>query len=87
MKHRTTFIGLCLLLSGCATSPSLNVLGAYFPDWMFCIVGAIAAVILVHNALHAFGALSRATASILPMAYTALTVALALVGWLIFFQN
>ena len=87
MKHTTTLLGLCSLLGGCATSPSLNVLGAYFPDWMFCIVGAIVAAIVVHLVLRATGALNKATTSILPVAYTALTVLLALVGWLIFFQN
>jgi hypothetical protein len=30
-----------LLTSGCASAPSLGVLGAYFPDWLFSIVGEI----------------------------------------------
>ncbi|MEE4482820.1 YtcA family lipoprotein [Serratia ficaria] len=31
---------MVMLLSGChSRPPSINVLGAYFPDWLFCISG------------------------------------------------
>ena len=30
-----------LLLSGCAHSPSFNVLGSYFPGWIACIVFSV----------------------------------------------
>ena len=78
---------LCTMLSGCATAPSIGVLGAYFPDWLFCIVGAIAGMAVLHAALRAMGRVTPSGASFLPLAYGALTVILALTGWLIFFQN
>ncbi|HDS1775803.1 TPA: hypothetical protein QEM49_000264 [Pseudomonas putida] len=36
-----TLFFLCALVDGCSTVPSINVFGAYFPDWLFCIMGAI----------------------------------------------
>jgi hypothetical protein len=36
-------------------TPSINVLGAYFPDWMFCIVFAVLATMGIHVALQASG--------------------------------
>jgi hypothetical protein len=76
-----------LLLGGCATTPSINVLGAYFPDWMFCIVGAILATMGIHAALRASGRLVNPGRLTLPITHAALITALALVGWLIFFKN
>lgn len=75
------------LIGGCTVSPSINVLGAYFPDWMFCIFGAIVVVVLVRVAVRAMGRAPEAKAMILPLAYFALTVVLALGSWLLFFSN
>ena len=36
-----------VLMSGCANSPSISVLGAYFPDWLFCIVAGVVLTIVV----------------------------------------
>jgi hypothetical protein len=39
--------GAVLLLSGCSSSPSRNILGSYFPSWMICaLVGMGATVAL-----------------------------------------
>ena len=81
----TTF--LCILLSGCATTPSISVLGAYFPDWLFSIVGSIVTTSVIHALLRSSGLLAHFETRYLPAAYAALTTALALVGWLIFFKN
>ena len=38
---------ILLALSGCSHSPTLNLLGSYFPAWMFCaVLGVVAAVII-----------------------------------------
>ena len=37
-----------ILLSGCANSPSIDVLGAYFPDWLFCIVAGVVLTVVIH---------------------------------------
>jgi len=36
-----------VVLEGCAIAPSIGLLGAYFPDWLFCIIaGVVLAVAL-----------------------------------------
>lgn len=77
----------CVLLSGCTVAPSISVLGAYFPDWLFCIVGAIIATSFIHALLRTYGLLIHFGPRYLPLAYVALTSALVLGGWLIFFKN
>jgi hypothetical protein len=67
--------------------PSINVLGAYFPDWMFCIVGALVLVIPIHLAVascrwyRALGRLVRLT--LVP----SLSLLLALLGWVFCFRS
>lgn len=87
MRPPATVSFLGTLLSGCATAPSIGVLGAFFPDWLFCIVGAIVGTALIHAALRASGRLQQPGELTLPLAYSALTAILALTSWLIFFQN
>lgn len=77
----------CALLGGCATAPSINVLGAYFPDWMFCIIGAIVAASFLQHLLRAKGIVGRPGGLIASLAYFALTTILSLTGWLAFFNN
>jgi hypothetical protein len=74
-------------LAGCSLAPSINVLGAYFPDWMFCISAAIALCLAVNAAARARGWLAGVPGHLLAVAYAALTTLLSLVGWLIFFHN
>ena len=86
-KTSATTVFLCALLGGCAAAPSINVLGAYFPDWMFCIVGAIVATSFLQSLMRAKGVVGRPGGLIAPLAYFALTVILALISWLAFFNN
>jgi hypothetical protein len=61
------------------------VLGAYFPDWIFCITGSVLLAIAVHRALKQSGH----EAWMYPLAVTspALVMLLSLIGWLIFFRQ
>ena len=66
--------------------PSINVLGAYFPDWMFCIVGALVLTTSVYLALAPtrwYQALGRPSRLAL---YPSLSLILALLGWLACFK-
>jgi len=36
------------LVSACASSPSIGVLGAYFPDWLFCIVASVVLTVVIY---------------------------------------
>ncbi|MBV8657535.1 MAG: DUF1656 domain-containing protein [Burkholderiales bacterium] len=87
MKAPTLTPALGLMLGGCAKSPSINVLGAFFPDWLFCIVGAILLTLLVHTLLTATGWIGRIGKPALPALYPIMTVLFALAGWLLIFQN
>jgi hypothetical protein len=60
---------------------SQDVLGAYFPSWMFCAVAALAATALVRG-LFVRAGLDR----VLPapvVVYLAMTVSFSLAGWLL----
>ncbi|EEA02309.1 conserved hypothetical protein [Burkholderia sp. H160] len=74
-----------VLLDGCAFSPSIPLLGAAFPDWLFCIVCGVAGAILVHLALSRRGANSALAP--LAISYPALSALLAMAAWLAFFHR
>lgn len=74
-----------LSVAGCSHSPSIGVLGAFFPDWLFCIAAGVLATVLVHgllNKLHLPGLLNPVALS-----YPMLTTLLALLAWLLFFPR
>jgi hypothetical protein len=73
------------LVSACASSPSIGVLGAYFPDWLFCIVGGVALTVIIYLILkrlqvdHLLGPSA--------VVYPTLVAFLALAVWLTLFQH
>jgi hypothetical protein len=74
-----------LLLSGCERVPSVNVLGAFFPSWMLCIVVGIVLTLAGRYVLVATGL----DPWIGPrgLVYPALALAFTLATWLIFFRG
>ena len=73
-------------LCGCQErAPSVNVLGAFFPAWMLCIIAGITFALLVRQLFNAIGLSSW----IGPPAviYPALAVGAMCVTWIVFFQN
>jgi hypothetical protein len=78
-RHAWTMLISCATLSGCSDAPSVGVLGAYFPDWLFCIVGGVLLVVCVHMLL----ARSGRGAWLAPPAivYPALTVLFSIALW------
>ncbi|MEX3854553.1 YtcA family lipoprotein [Paraburkholderia sp. BR10923] len=74
-----------VLLGGCALAPSIPLLGAAFPDWLFCIVAGITGTILVHLALSRRGAILALAP--LAVSYPALSALLAMTAWLAFFHR
>ncbi len=67
--------------------PSINVLGAYFPDWLFCIAGATLLCFLTHAVMTARGWLAGAPSHLLALGYPAFATVLSLSAWLAFFQH
>ncbi|MFM0740163.1 YtcA family lipoprotein [Paraburkholderia xenovorans] len=75
---------LVVLLSACTGAPSVGVLGAYFPDWLFCIVGGAVLTALVHVLAYRTGYGGWLTPPAL--VYPALTVLFSIVLWAIGFN-
>jgi hypothetical protein len=74
-------------VQGSLITPSINVLGAFFPDWMFCIAGALVLTIGVRVLLVRAGLNARMGLGSRTLFYPALGVVLALLGWLAFFTD
>jgi len=73
-----------LLMSGCVSAPSISVLGAYFPDWLFCIVaGAVLTVVIYVVNKHLQVAHLMGPSAVV---YPTLLTFLALTVWLLLFQ-
>jgi hypothetical protein len=85
MMRTYLVLWIALMLAGCARSPSLAVLGAYFPDWLFCITGAVIGVAVARIAVAKSGDPLRFGPPAL--FYPALAAFFSLAGWLIFFQH
>lgn len=74
-----------ILLSGCTLSPSLNVLGAYFPDWMFCIVAGVILTLIVRGILIHYQ--RESWLSPLMISWPTLTVLFSVLAWIMFFNH
>ncbi|MGI4757746.1 MAG: YtcA family lipoprotein [Janthinobacterium lividum] len=73
-----------LLITGCARSPSFNVLGSYFPGWIICIAVAVLAASLLHVVLNRVGWERGIPA--LPLFYFSLVLLIACTLWLVTFE-
>jgi hypothetical protein len=72
-------------MSGCASAPSMGVLGAYFPDWLFCIVAGVVLTVVIYLILKRLQADHLMAPS--AVVYPTLVTFLALVVWLVWFQH
>ena len=75
---------LVYALTGCARSPSFNVLGSYFPGWIACMVASILVTTLVRFALNRLRWEQQVPA--LPLFYFAIALLIACLIWLITFE-
>jgi hypothetical protein len=41
LRHAWPPVTAPLLIAGCGVAPSVNILGSFFPAWLFCIVSGI----------------------------------------------
>lgn len=77
--------GLALVIStGCSRAPSIEVIGSFFPGWMFCIVGALCLTGLVRTVL----VRRELEPKVGPLVvfYPGLAVAFSCLLWLVFFS-
>ena len=85
MKKSSLAAAASSLLAGCTLAPSISVLGAYFPDWLFCIIAGVSLTVIIH-AIQSKNNLGSWLAPV-ALTYPMLTVLFSLTVWLIFFQN
>ncbi len=73
------------LLGGCAHSPTVDVLGSYFPAWMLCIIIGLFSALIVRLLLIGFGIYAHLRLKSVLFSCTAISFTLAV--WLVFFKN
>ncbi|MFP3564148.1 YtcA family lipoprotein [Paraburkholderia sp. SIMBA_030] len=76
---------VAILLSGCVNAPSISVLGAYFPDWLFCIVAGVVLTVVIYLILKRLQADHLMWPS--AVVYPTLVAFLAFAIWLVAFQH
>lgn len=72
------------LCAGCSRAPSIEVIGSFFPGWMFCIIGALVLTGLVRVILVRRDLETRVGPLI--VFYPGLVVAFGCLLWLAFFS-
>jgi drug/metabolite transporter (DMT)-like permease len=83
--RRMVGVAAAIPMTGCSRSPSLSVLGAYFPDWLFCIVAGVVLAIVCYVVLQRLQIGDRLGPAAL--LYPSFVTFFALVVWLIVFQH
>lgn len=85
MKYRKILLAAIIFqLSGCAAhSPAVNILGAYFPDWLFCISGGCLISAAIYLSLTRYGKNAWLTPYILT--YPLLIALFSMGLWILFF--
>ena len=83
-RHAWAMLMSCAPLTACSGAPSVGVLGAYFPDWLFCIAGGVLLVVCVHVLLSKSGRGAWLTPP--AIVYPALTVLFSIALWAIGFN-
>ncbi len=83
LKH-LIFLSFGFALTGCNKLPSsIPIVGAYFPDWVFCIIGGIFMTLIV-RALLLCTPLGR-NMGLPALLYLALSIVFSCFIWLFFF--
>jgi hypothetical protein len=81
------FLSAAFLLAGCHSthSPTVDVLGSYFPAWIICIVTGLILTLIVRQLFIAL----KISAYLRPagLVYIGLLVSFTLLVWLLFFKN
>jgi hypothetical protein len=68
-----------------ANTPTLDVLGSYFPAWMACIILGLALAFVTRQLLIGFKLNTHLRAA--PLVYVCLTVCWTLIVWLVWYKN
>jgi hypothetical protein len=82
------FIFLGLTLTGCGVnhhSPTVDIVGSYFPAWIICVVLGLALTLITRQILIGLKLNTRLHPA--PLIYICMLVFFTLVLWLAFFKN
>jgi hypothetical protein len=71
-------------IAGCSRSPTIDILGSYFPSWLVCIAIAIVLTFLAHVYAAKTGLTEQLWPS--PIVYSALLCLFSCSLWLILFR-
>jgi hypothetical protein len=87
LPARIAFWSAVSLMTGCrsAHSPTVDVLGSYFPAWIICIVAGLVLTILARQLFIALKVNQHLRPA--PLVYLCLQICFTLLLWLIFFKN
>ena|ERR1043166_150081 len=66
-------------------SPTIDILGSYFPAWMICIVSGLTLTLISRWIIRAYHLEPYAFPA--PLIYACLTIIYTFVTWIIFYQN
>ena len=66
-------------------SPTIDILGSYFPAWMICIVSGLTLTLVSRWIIRAYHL--EPYASPAPLIYSCLTIIYTFTTWIIFYQN
>jgi hypothetical protein len=66
-------------------SPTIDILGSYFPAWMICIVSGLTSTLVSRWIIRAYRL--EPYASPAPLIYSCLTIIYTFATWIIFYQN
>jgi hypothetical protein len=69
------------VLAGCARAPSFDILGSFFPAWLFCAVVAVLLTVLSRELLHRYAELPWPV-----LVYPSLSALFAFALWLALFS-
>ena len=66
-------------------SPTIDILGSYFPAWMICIISGMTLTLVTRWIIRAYHLEKYASPA--PLIYTCLTIIFTFLTWIIFYQN
>ena len=85
MSRLFVILPILAVLSGCAVSPSIPILGAYFPGWLLCVTGAFFATLIIRAVLIKLNRADRMGPPI--FVYPLMTAIGTFLLWILFFRN
>ncbi|HTR42669.1 MAG TPA: YtcA family lipoprotein [Pseudomonadales bacterium] len=87
-KLKFVWLPAALMLAGCGAdnhSPTVDIVGSYFPAWIICIVLGLALTLIARQILIGFRLNTHLRPA--PLVYVCMLVLFTLTLWLAFFQN